>query len=185
MKIPQIRIESQSALIAINQTDPVQEIEQPMAKVSIEQPAATVKIETTPGKLTIDQTKAWEDMDLKSIFKRTKEFANQGFKDCMEGIARRTQQGNELMRIENKGNPISNQANENSQPPMKQFSIGWIPSHFSVDIDYIPAQVKITSKSNKPIIKIDAEQPIITYQRGEISINLKQKNELNIDFINL
>lgn len=99
MQMPQIQLQSSSMKIGLNIDQPVQEIEQKAAGQSIEQPRAILEIQITPGKLTIDQTKAREDMDLKSLSKRVEEFAQQGYQDWLAGMARRSQQGTELRHI--------------------------------------------------------------------------------------
>jgi Family of unknown function (DUF6470) len=185
MQLPQIRLESTFAKIAIETTPPVLEIEQPPAELDLEQPPAEIQIETTPSKLTIDQTKAWEDMDLKHIFRRIEEFAQQGYKDWLEGIARVSRQGDELMWIEDGGNPIAEQAKENSEDPMYEFNIGWVPSLFSVKTNYEPAKVHIDVKVNKPVNNTKINKPIINYTPGKVSIELAKRNSLKIDFVNL
>jgi Family of unknown function (DUF6470) len=185
MQLPQIRLESTFAKIAIKTTPPVLEIKQPPAELDLQQPSAEMKIETTPAKLTIDQTKAWEDMDLKHIFRRIEEFAQQGYEDWLEGLARVSRQGDELMRIEDGGNPLAEQAKENSEDPIYDFNIGWIPSLFSVKTNFEPAKVHIDVKVHQPIIRAKINKPMIHYTPGKVTIDLAQHNSLKIDFVNL
>jgi hypothetical protein len=185
MQLPQIRLQSTFAKIAIKTTPPVQEIKQPPAELDLQQPSAEMKIETTPAKLTIDQTKAWEDMNLKSIFRLIEEFAQKGYEDWLEGIARVSRQGDELMRIEDGGNPIAEQAKENSEDPIYDFNIGWIPSPFSVKTNFEPAKVHIDVKVHQSIIRAKINKPMIHYTPGKVTIDLAQRNSLKIDFVNL
>ncbi|MEH7235786.1 DUF6470 family protein [Bacillus sp. JJ1562] len=185
MELAQIRLESQNAKIGIRTIKPVQEIQQPKADLSIEQPKAEITIQTTPGKLTIDQTEAWADMDLKHIFRRVAEAADQGYQDSLDGIARRVQEGNELMKIENGGKPIAQIAKRNNEGPEHQFNIGWIPSHFSVKTSYVPAEVDIEVRVNKPIMNVGINKPIHEYTQGKVDISLEQRQSLKIDFVNL
>jgi hypothetical protein len=185
MNLPQIRLESTFAKIAIETIHPVLEIEQPPAQLDLQQPPAEIHIETTPAKLTIDQTKAWEDMDLKHIFRRIEEFAQQGYKDWLEGMARVSRQGDELMRIEDGGNPIAEQAKENGEDPIYEFNIGWVPSHFSVKTNFEPSKVNIDVKVNNPINNTKINKPIINYTLGKVTTELAQRNSLKIDFVNL
>ncbi|WP_121663633.1 DUF6470 family protein [Metabacillus litoralis] len=182
MRIPQIRLESTKAQIGLKTINAVNNIKQPKADLSIEQPKAELTIRTTPSKLTIDQTQARADVDLKSVVKRMEEFSQKGYQDLLAGIARRAQQGIELMKIENGGNPIATQAKQNSQKPMKEFGLGFIPSHGSVKISYEPARVDIEVAPNKPKIHVNVNKPIMEYEPGKVEVSLKQKNELNIDF---
>lgn len=182
MQIPQIRLESTKGQIGIQTKDAVNHIQQPKADLSIEQPKADLKIKTTPSKLTIDQTQARADVDLKSIFRRTEEFAQNGHQDFLAGIARRAQQGEELMKIENGGNPIPNQAKQNSQKPTKEFGLGFVPSAGSVKIEYKPAEVEVDVQINKPIISATTNKPVMEYEAGKVDISLQRRNDLKIDF---
>ncbi|CAH0344852.1 DUF6470 family protein [Bacillus sp. CECT 9360] len=185
MQFPQIRLQSQPALIEIQTKPSNQSIEQPGPLIDIQQPPAELTIERVPSKLTIDQTKAREDVDLKSIAKRKEEFAEQGYQDFLAGIARRRQDGDELMRIEYKGNPIAAQAKRNSEKPPSEFNIGWIPGGNSVKLSYEPGRVNIQVKVNKPIINSEVRKPVHSYTPGEVAVRLKQYQSLKIDFENL
>ncbi len=185
MNLPQIRLQSEQAKISITKTKGQQSIQQPKAELDIQNPKIEMDIERTPSKLTIDQTKAWEDMDLKHIFRRTEEFAQQGYQDWLEGLARRAEQGDELMKIEQGGNPIAAQAKVNSESPMKEFNIGWIPSHNSVKIHYEPSKVDIRWKTQPAVNRTKPRKPIIEYNPGDVKIDLAKHADLKIDFENL
>lgn len=184
MNVPQIRMESQFAKIGIEQVKPVQELEQPPADLSIQQPKADLEIEQIPAKLTIDQSQAWEDMDLKSVLTRSREYAEQGYQDWFEGVGRVAQQGDELMRIENGGDPIVEQAIVNSENPPYEFNVGWIPSPFSVKIHFEPGGVNIRAKANKPMIEATPNKPIHNYIPGKVNVYVAQYNHLSIQFVN-
>ncbi|SDK03918.1 DUF6470 family protein [Sediminibacillus albus] len=185
MQLPQVRMQSQQAKIQINQTPARQTIQQPHADQTIHQPSAEISIRRTPSRMTIDQSKAWEDMNLKSAAKSIAEAAQKGKSAVFEGMRRRVQQGAQLMKIENGGNPLAIQAKQNGHKPEKQFNIGWIPSHFAVKTDYQPSQLDINVQTNAPIIENRANKPIIGYQPGGVETSLLQKESLEIDFTNL
>ncbi|RFU68299.1 hypothetical protein D0469_12355 [Peribacillus saganii] len=185
MQLPQIRMQSQQALIGLKAQRGVQNISQSNADLTITQPMAEMTIKRIPSKLTIDQTKAREDVDLKSISKRIAEAAQAGVQELLNGIARRSQEGNELMSIENGGNPIAGQAKRNSAKDQAGFTIGWIPKHGSVEIDYDPGTVNIDVQVNKPLINANVNEPRISYTPGSVEVNLKQSQSLKIDFDNL
>lgn len=185
MQLPQIRLESRFAQTEINTQNAKLEIEQPQADLGIQQRPAELDINRTPSKLTIDQTKAREDMDLKNISKRIEEFANQGYQDWLSGIARVSQDGDELMMIENGGHPIADQANRNSESPMLDFNIGWIPSAGGVKVGYDPGKVEIDWKVNKPVVESKINKPVIDYSPGQVEVSLKEYPSLKIDFDNL
>lgn len=182
MQMPQIRMESQFAKIQINQTDAKLHLKQELPQMQIQQPHAEVSIRTTPSKLSIDQTKAFEDMNLMSILKRNDQFAAEGLRAVQQGIARTAREGRELMKIENGGNPIVAQAKRMNLPPMKELGIKFIPSHFSVKIDYQPAEVHIDVTPRKPIIQAQTSPPEFTYEAGRVETSLLQRNYLDITF---
>ncbi|TFJ93304.1 DUF6470 family protein [Lentibacillus salicampi] len=185
MKLPQIRLTSQAARIQIQKTSAQQRIRQPKAEMSIQQPKAELSIKTIPSQLTIDQTQAWEDMNLMHISKRIETFADEGRQGAMEGISRRAQQGSQLMEIENGGNPIAEQAHINAFDQMKRIGITFIPSHFSVKTNYEPADVQVDATVNEPIIDVQPQKPVHTYIPGDVSISIRQYPDVQIDFVNL
>jgi len=185
VNVPQIRMESTFIQLGLKTEKPLQSIEQPKAIQTIEQPKAKMEFRTTPGQLSLDQSQARADMDLKSIRQRIKEFAENGYQDFLTGMARRREQGDELMKIENKGNPISQQAVINGTKPEKQFNIGWIPSHFSVKINYEPANVETYIEPQKPILEAKMNRPIHEYKPGKVNMFIERWNSLKIDFVNI
>jgi Family of unknown function (DUF6470) len=185
MNVPQIRLESTSAKIGLTIHRPVQEIQQLPADLVIKQPKADLQIDRTPSQLTIDQTEAWEDMDLKHISRRIEEFAQKGYEDWLTGLARMAQEGDDLMRIENGGNPIQEHAKINSESPIYEFNIGFIPSANSVKINYQPSVVKLNWETHKPEIDVQVNKPVHQYTPGSVNIDLIQKPALSIDFVGL
>ncbi|WP_342670175.1 DUF6470 family protein [Bacillus marinisedimentorum] len=175
-------MQSTPAKLGIRTEQAVQQLEQPKAEMSIQQQPAELHIDTSPGRLSIDQTQAWADMDLKSVFRRTEDFARQGYEDWLAGLARMARQGDELMKIENGGNPIVSQAKENSEDPMYDFNIGWIPSAGSVKINYEPGDVEIDWTPNRPEIDVKINKPVHRYSPGSVNFHMEQWNSLKIDF---
>ena len=174
MKLPQIQIKTEMAQIEINQIPAKQSIRQLKADMTIEQPKADLKIATTPGKLTIDQTEAWEDMNLLSSLRMTEMAAEEGKSSILEAIARRAEQGQQLMKIEHKGSPIVEQAVTNSGDTYKQPQITFIPSMFSVKMNYEPGDLHITSLENKPQIHVETKQPEHEYIPGQVEVAMKR-----------
>ncbi|HWO77293.1 MAG TPA: DUF6470 family protein [Bacillus sp. (in: firmicutes)] len=185
MQLPQIRIESQQAILGIRTKNATQEIKQPHADVQIRQPKAELSIETKKGQLTIDQTKAWEDMKLYPPLRSIEVSAQKGKQAWFEGIARRAKEGEQLMKIENGGNAISDIAYQKVKPETLNFNIGWIPSHFSVKIHYEPGDVGIQAQPRVPEINVTPQKPIISYTPGDVTYQLEQYPNLKINFVNV
>lgn len=184
VSLPQIRMHSTFIQIGLQTEKSIQQIEQPKAIQSIKQPQAIVNMKVIPGQLTIDQTEAWAQMDIKPISVRTAEFAQEGKKKVLEGMARRVQQGNEMMHIERGGKVFQAIAKENGENPPKQFNIGWIPSPFSVKMHYEQAKVQFNVQTQKPIIDVQVRKPIHEYTPGDVKVDILRKNSLKIDFVN-
>ncbi|MBM7606243.1 hypothetical protein JOC75_004291 [Metabacillus crassostreae] len=182
MNIPQIRLQSIFAQIGIHTNHAKLQIDQEPADLSIQQPRADISIETKPSRLTIDQTEARADMDLKSIGRRIEEAAQLGKSNWLEGITRRIREGQQLMKIENGGNPIAEISKHNSREYYPPVNIKFIPSAGSVKINYEPAKVNIDVRPNKPIIDVGVNEPIMEYLPGNVDITLERRNELEIDF---
>lgn len=185
MQLPQVRLESQFAQINIMRTPGRQEISQPKAELSIQQPKADLSISVTPGKLSIDQTQAWEDMNLHSPLRSAQVAAQEGASGLLEGMQRRTQQGAELMEIENGGDPIVNQSIVNGHDQMKSLGLKYIPSHLAVKISYQPSSVNIDAQVNRPIIDVKTNRPEHSYRPGSVVIQMEKYNSLEIDIENL
>ncbi|MES1046900.1 hypothetical protein FOA22_20805 [Heyndrickxia oleronia] len=186
MNFPQIRLQSQMAQIEMTTNSAKQSIEQPGPDLDLQQPPAELHIDRTPSVLSIDQSEARADVDLKSIRRRVEEFAQNGYQEWLNGIARRAQEGNELMRIENGGNPIASIGKQNGKfLPTYEFNIGYVPKAGSVKIDFQPTKLDIQWDIKKPINNSKARKPIIDYQPGTVDIRLKQYQDLKIDFANL
>ncbi|MBO8157636.1 MAG: hypothetical protein H0Z32_14495 [Bacillaceae bacterium] len=185
MELPQIRMQSQFARIAMESKQANVNIQQPEADMSIEQPKADVQIRQKQGKLTIDQSQAWREMNLLNVYESIEEYAQLGKEGLLEGLARMSRQGDELMKIEHGGNPIAAQAEENGFDPPKEFKIGWIPSVFSVKINYEPGKADIHVNPQKPKISITPRKPEVQYEPGNVKTYMKQYADLQIDFENL
>ncbi|WP_017470757.1 DUF6470 family protein [Amphibacillus jilinensis] len=182
MRLPQVRLQSQQALISIETEHAQVQIQQPKATQEIQQPEAEVTINTTPSRLTIDQSQAWYDMGLKSVKQAHQDEAKRGYQKVLQGIARRVNDGNEQMKIENGGTPLISQAVRHAYKPDKQFNIGWIPSTFAVKTDYQPAEVDIRVNVNAPLIRNTPNNPIMSYSPGYARTGIRQENDLQVDF---
>jgi hypothetical protein len=181
MQIPRLLMHATYGKIGLNTENAQLEIRQQPAEQNILQPKAELSIHTVPGKLDIDQSQAFAEAHLKSIYALIDDYAARGKQEAMEGIARRAEQGDALMRIENGGHPIAEQARENSTPPPAQFSIGWMPkSPFSVKFHYQPAKVNIQWNVRQPQIEVRTHSPEYTYKPGRVDMNMKQWPSLDI-----
>jgi hypothetical protein len=176
-------MEATYARLAISTTPARLDITQPPAELTIEQPPAEMNIASVPARLTIDQSRAWAAMNNKHVFEFIRDGAEDGRQAVLNYIARTASQGDELMRIENGGNPIVDQAVVNSEAPPLEFNIAFVPPPFSVKIGYEPGRLDIDWRIQPPRIDVKRHEPIIRYQRGAVRIDLAQRPSLHIDVV--
>jgi hypothetical protein len=185
MKMPQIRLKQTYAQIGLDTTKSKQEIRQPHAELNLRQEAAKLTIDRTPSRLEIDQTQAWNDQNLKDPFTLSRDWADEAKQLVLEGIARRAEEGTQLSRIEQGGNPIAAIARGNTSPPPADFNFGVMPQYGSVKIQFHPSMLNIQwelgGKTMDPVI----HQPVHEYTPSKVEVYVKQKESLSIDFVGL
>lgn len=181
MEIPKLMMRATYGKIGLKTQNAQLAIRQPFAEQNIRQSKAELSIHTVPGKLDIDQSQAFAEAHLKSIYALIDDYANRGRGAVMAGIARRAEQGDELMKIENGGRPIAEQARVNSEGPPPQFNIGWMPkSPFSVMFHYQPGNVDIRWEVHHPEINVQTHSPEYTYTPGKVDVEMRQWPLLDI-----
>ncbi|RCW74726.1 DUF6470 family protein [Saliterribacillus persicus] len=185
MQLPQISIQSQNALIGINKKNAELTVDSGPAVQTINHTPVDLQINTRPGKLTIDQSKALADVGIIPTEQSIKKNAQESMQTAMAGSRKRRHQGDELMKIENGGEPIARQAKINGERQEKRFNIGWIPSLDAVKINYQPAEVDINATANKPVIQVQQTKNQFQYQAGSVETYLKQKNWIEVSVENL
>ncbi|SDO18977.1 DUF6470 family protein [Halobacillus aidingensis] len=181
MDIPKLQVQSTQGRVGLTVHEPKQTIEQHKADQSIQQPKADMKIEQKPGKLTIDQTNAWHNLDLKNVLVRTEELVGIAKNIWMEGLARVSREGDELMRIENGGNPIAAQAKRNAGFDFT-FQPGGRPAYELVQTIFQPGDAQIDIQRRDPIIDNKKREPEHHYRPGNVDVSMEQMPDLKIDW---
>lgn len=162
---------------------PVQTIAQRKASIVQEQPAAILEMSTTRSQLSIDTTEARADLDLKSIFKRSEEYAQLGKQGVMEGIARRAEEGQQLLRIENGGNMIKELAIKNGTPPPDSIGIRFVGDRSKVKMSFQPGTLSIEAIPQKPRFDVTVQAPVHHYQPGKVTGYMEEWPSIQIDVI--
>ena len=181
MNIPQLQIQTTRGILGLQITKPIQEIEQPRATLTQQQPAAILEIFTTRSQLSIDTTEARADVDMKSVFRRSEENAQFGKQGAMEGIARRAQEGQQLIRIENGSNAIVEIAKHNATPPPAPMGIRFVGNHSSVQVSIQPGTTNIRFTPQKAINDVQINKPIHQYTPGKVTGVMEQYPSIQID----
>lgn len=182
MQIPQIRVQTEPALLRIDQQRGTMQMEQPHGDLRIEQPSAVVQMRRMAGWLTIDQTQAWEDMGKFGPLRAAQMEAQDGYQDWLQYLGKTMQEGEQMRRTDLGGNPFA-QIAKNNAIQEKQFALAWIPSYGSVRINAVPGQQDINIEAQKPIIDGQPNAPRVSYTPGNVTYSLLQANSLAIDFV--
>lgn len=181
INIPQLQIQTTPAILSLQTTKPTQEIKQPRATLNQQQPAATLEISTTRPQLSVDTTEARAEIDLKSVFRRSEENEQFGKQGAMDGIARRAQEGQQMMEIENRGNVISEIAKHNATPPPAPIGIGFIGNHSSVQVSIQPGTTDVRFTTQKVINDVQINKPFHQYTQGKVTGVMEQYPSIQID----
>ncbi|TQR17374.1 DUF6470 family protein [Psychrobacillus vulpis] len=181
MNIPQLQITTTRGILGLRTTPGTQEIEQPRAILSQQQPAAILEISTTQAQLSLDTTEVRADLDLKSVFKRTEEFAQLGREGSSEGTGRRAAQGRQLMDISKGRNVIKEQAVENGSRPMKSLGIQFIPNRLKLEMSFQPGSLDINIETKKPVNDVTIQNPIYHYTPSKLTGEMEQWPSIQID----
>ncbi|MEK4406542.1 DUF6470 family protein [Sporosarcina sp. FSL K6-6792] len=181
MNIPQLQIETTRGVLGLQITKPTQEIHQPKATLSQQQPAAILEISTTRPQLSLETTEARADIDMKSVFRRTNEYAQLGKQGAMDGIARRAQEGRQLVKIGNGGNAIASIAKQNATPPLAPMGIRFIGNRSQIQMSIQPGTLNIQATPQKPINDVQINKPIHNYTQGKVTGQMEQYPTIQID----
>ncbi|MCO7124995.1 DUF6470 family protein [Sporolactobacillus shoreicorticis] len=182
--LPHVEMRQVFGRISVSTQNATQTIRQPKAGQSIQQPKAEMTIDRESAHVQIDQSAGWHNLDLKSARIRIAEAADAGKQAVLEGIARHSQEGDELLHIErNKGrNLFAKQAADrvNAAVIGTRYSTGDTPASQAVSYDVIPATLQVNWRTQAPIIQATINAPEYSYQPGRVNISMEQYPSLDI-----
>ena len=182
MEIPQLQIQTTPGKLVVHAERGTQQIEQPRASMEQEQPAAVLEISTTKPELSVDTTEVRADVDMKSVFRRTEEFAQAGLQAVQDGMARRASEGQQLLRIENGGNMIADLAKQNGTPPPAELGIRFVANRSKIQMSITPGTTNINATPQKPTLNVQVNKPIHTYTPGNVTGQMEQYPSIQIDW---
>ncbi len=186
MRLPQIQIRTTDAKINLQIAKPQQHIEQPKATQHIEQPAAILDINTTRSVLKIDSSQARRDIGMISPLGSSANYAENGKREAIKGMARRAREGRQIMENSGKeqGRAIAqNIAKQNHGPHRVQFNVKFVPSVGSVKINFTPGTTDVNIQRRDPIIDAKVSKPIHEYTPGKVTGTMIQRPDVDINVI--
>ncbi len=181
MQLPSLSIQTTPAKIGIQTQNASLDIHTAPADLSIEQPTPELNITSKPARVMIDSTQAWNNLNLKSAFVRIKEAAENGHQAVLEGIARRVQEGDQLMHIDRKSNAIKQIAEQHAFQSDGGYDTGSVPPSEAVQITVEPGELNIEASAHQPVFNVQTHAPDISYTPGNVSIYLTQHPDITIE----
>ncbi|MFD1204781.1 DUF6470 family protein [Sporosarcina contaminans] len=181
MNIPQLQIQTTKGILGLLIDKPIQEIEQPKATMNQEQPAAILEMSTTRPQLSIDTSEVRADIDLKGPLRRGDENAQYGRQGAMEGIARRAQEGQQMMQIENGGNAIVDIIRQQTTPAPAPLGIRFVGDRTKIQMSFQQGTLEINATPQRPILDVQINKPIHHYTPGKVSGVMEQYPSIQID----
>lgn len=175
--------------IEINTTRAHIGIKTSQAALNIQQPRGQLQIKTESPKMTIDQElprvqlsqySCFAEAGLKNVADLRREIVEYSKAAAQEGVAQKAGEGDRMARIERGENALAEIAADNSYQPL-DFNIGFIPqSRPKIQVSgYLDIQWQVG--------KIDTEyypqKPTIQYLPGQVEIYLRQRPEIDINYI--
>ena len=178
-----LRITTTPALIGIDRTPGGFDMRQPKADMELNIEHPKVEIRTEHGQVRIDQSQCFSEAGLKSFSELTADNAAFARQKVMQTIEKIGRQGDELMAIEAKYDPIPGQAEENA--------FTWDDVVFNFDlipksrpkVDFVGGTVDIQVKEGRVNLQVQVNKPIINYTPTKLDIYLRQKNSINIEYV--
>ncbi|MBM7657258.1 DUF6470 family protein [Sporolactobacillus spathodeae] len=176
----QIKIATQNA---------TQSIRQPKAEQSIEQPKAKMTITRQPAIIAIDQSAGWNNMDLKSASVRIREAAEAGSQAVLDGIARRAEEGQQLLQLgKNKGqNMFARFAADHVADAVigTRYSTGTTPASEAVRYQVTPAELSVNWQTFQPQVSAVTHAPEINVSPGQVDVSMARYPSLDIQAVGL
>lgn len=187
MRFPQIQITAKDIQMDWNIQEPVQRIQQPRAEQSISQPAAILEIHTTKSDLKIDSSQARRDIGMLTTKESIEKYAQAGREGNLKGIARRVQEGYQMMNGAGKeqGRSVMQSIAKQNTGPKRPgpYNIKFVPSVGSVKIDYTPGTTDVNITRQEPKIDTKVNKPIHEYTPGKVTGTMLQRPSVTIDVI--
>lgn len=185
MRMDTIQLNIVDAKVDLNIGKPQQYIKQTHAKQSIEQPAATLQISQNDAKLLVDSSQAYRDLGLLTTKESIEQAAQKGKVAVMQGIARKAQEGNQMMNISraNGRSTLVNIAKNRDGIEQQKLGIAWKPSVGSVKITYQAGDLNIKIQQNKPRIDVQLGDVTHNYTPGKVTGSLLQREGVETSVI--
>ncbi|HHY67154.1 MAG TPA: hypothetical protein GX517_08110 [Alicyclobacillus sp.] len=171
--IPQIEIRQQFAQIGLRTRPPDWRIASPPADLNMRQEQPQVEIRQVPGKLEIDQSEAFAQEGLMSVFDLTRSEAARARQVNFDGIAETARWGDRFAHIEQGGNPIADWTWRDVTGP-SDWIPALVPQPFSVHIRYEPGRAEIQVQPGRVALDPAVHPPEVSFSPGAVQVYTRQ-----------
>lgn len=187
LQLPYLNIQTTNAKTGRHSKRPPLTIKQHAPDLQIyQQHVDLIHISHRAAKLYIDQQQAFAESNLQTPLRLTGEIVAEAKRKYMDHLAKRRQQGDQMMKIENGrgGKVLSHLAKVNSESPPKQLVTVNMPrSAFSIKFHYEPGELTFSVPSNTIDIHVTRREPEITIPRWETKAYVKQKESIRFQAV--
>lgn len=152
-KMQILNVATQPAKLEVATQNTVLQLTTTAPQVELSTAAAKLEIHQAQGAMSIDQSPCRASYGFKSPLEFARDIANEGMRDCAEGIGRRAQQGDRLASIETHENAVVNMAAESGMDKTSEITWAHIDSP-DVSYNMTPADIQ--------------------FSPGELNVNLKR-----------
>ncbi|MGM0370400.1 MAG: DUF6470 family protein [Bacillota bacterium] len=142
----------------------------------------SIKVNTKDVKVEINTRQARAALGEKFYKIYSKEIAQKGQQAALQGIARYAQQGDQLAKIENGGQPLIRQAKSNSKDVPKEIGLKWKPGP---EIKTAPGQFEVESTSTKTNIDTKSYVPQGELDWGQIDKYVDPESKFEIQAVDV
>lgn len=183
MDLPRIAIQTTQAKTGLESQRPPMSIRQQNADMQIDNPlTGNFRMSQEFVEITIDQTEAFADADVKSIFRRNDEWAQRAMQQALQYAAKTARQGEQLKKIENPGEVIPELARQNGERAPKEYNYAAVPSSTDkVRFGYQPGDVRVDVHWPDANIRVQRNEPEINIPRWEQNVYLQQRKSIQFD----
>ena len=177
MRMPQIHIEQQPAKTGLQIKDPQMKLKQSKSTLDIKQDVGNLNIKRDVVEINVDNYPPRYDLGYKNSKDFIKDFAREGKKTARKAIGQYVRQGDQLMKIENKGKPLIKQAEQSLKPDKKEIGLRW---KRGPKIKVKPHKLKVKYKPNYPSVKSSMGAVNSNLDWGKVKVSMDQYNKLEI-----
>lgn len=177
-----LRITTTDAKIGIDISDGHYQMSSPKGEQRITTTDPKMTLSGEPVKVIIDSYQSWAERGFKNNLDLFKHTAQLGKQAAINGVSKRVADGNRMADIKNGMPPaIPELAERNSKPRMREFGYGVIPKSRPT-ITVVGGQ-SISWQRGSTNIDYTPRKPQINYTKGNVKTYLKQKESINIEYI--